>query len=112
MILDIHTHIWESEETQIPEFIKGMDEYGIDKAVVHPIPPRISTEFVGRVCQECSDRLIPFASLVPSFGSYGRVPGTIPEGTQSADRLELLVKDYDFKGVKLHPSIHPRLYAE
>ncbi len=107
MIIDIHTHIWEPDEKLVGDFVKKMDEYGVDKAVVCPIPPRLSSEFVGKVCREYPDRLIGFASVLPSYGAYptGGHTGALPPGALSTEVLERLVKEYGFKGVKLHPLI-------
>jgi predicted TIM-barrel fold metal-dependent hydrolase len=107
MIIDTHVHIWEPDEALVSDFVKKMDEYGIDKACVCPIPPRLSAEFVGKVCRQYPDRLIGFASVLPTYGAYptGGHTGNLPPGALSTEKLETLVKEYGFRGVKLHPLI-------
>jgi hypothetical protein len=39
MIIDIHAHIMKGQEKKIPDFIKVLDEYNVDKAVVAALPP-------------------------------------------------------------------------
>jgi len=99
MIIDAHVHITENGEwfntnhnASVERLIKSIGESEIDKAVVLPIAPFISNEFVAKVCSEYPDKLIGFASVNPLE-------------SDAVKKLEEDVVKYDLKGLKLHPKL-------
>lgn len=104
MIIDGHTHIHPEKDAfgraydATPEsLLEGLEESGVDKAVVLPIaantPYAKRTEncYVAEWCAKHPERLIGFASIHP-----------LEEG-DSAGRLARAVEKYGLKGLKLHP---------
>lgn len=97
MIIDFHVHIRENRGN-VKEFLKAMDKYNIDMAVVHPIVPGddemgySDNAFVGRLVKEYPDRLMGFACVVP-------------QEENAVYQLEKAVGDYHLKGLKLHPAL-------
>lgn len=99
MIIDAHVHITENGkwfhtdyDASVERLIKSLEESKIDKAVVLPIAPFISNEFVANVCNEYPDKLIGFASANPN-------------DKNAVKKLEEDVLEYDLKGLKLHPRL-------
>lgn len=99
MIIDFHTHIWNTQLEDVAQFIDGLDEGGVDKAVVAPIAPYMSNDDVARKAEEHPDRIIGFASVVP-FSETTGIPRLDP-----ADELRHAVHDLGLKGLKIHPLI-------
>lgn len=98
MIIDFHTH-FNSDQGSISDLIKGMDDNGIDKAVVNPfVPPpggdiNSANDSVINAVKANKSRLIGFISVLPYH----------PEAPAL---LEKYVKTYDFvRGLKIIPSI-------
>lgn len=95
MIVDCHVHLGK-EGIESPEYVlKLMAENNIDKAVVFPafeLRPQ-NKEMIERI-KKYADKFIPFAWINPFFGQ------------DALQELELLKKDYDIKGVKLHPLLN------
>ena len=99
MIIDAHVHITEdgkwfdtNHNASVERLIKSIGESEIDKAVVLPITPFISNEFVAKICNEYPDKLIGFASVNPL-------------DSDAAKKLEQDIIKYDLKGLKLHPRL-------
>jgi uncharacterized protein len=95
MIIDFHTHA--PQRGDFNDFLKGMDENKIDKAVVCPLGSSVeeissSNDYIHSLVQKHPDRLIGFASVMPREPDAAKV-------------LEHYIKDYGFKGIKLHPPI-------
>jgi len=92
MRIDFHVHIKPGQEGDVKNFIEAMDNFDIDKAVVHPIEPYWSNEFVADIVQQYPKRLIGFASVVPTT-------------EKAVEQLDDAVKNLGLKGLKLHPSM-------
>ncbi|MCC6146373.1 MAG: amidohydrolase [Anaerolineaceae bacterium] len=95
MIIDFHTHA--PERGEFSDFIKGMDENLIDVAVLCPLGSSVveisrSNDYIHSLVKTYPDRLIGFASVMPREKDAAAV-------------LEHYIKDYGFKGLKLHPPI-------
>jgi len=99
MIIDFHTHIWNTQLDEVDTFIRGLDNGGVDMACVLPIAPYMSNEDVARLVAKHPDRLIGFASVVPFSRTTG-IPRTDP-----ADELRHAVEELGLKGLKIHPLI-------
>jgi hypothetical protein len=97
MIIDFHTHFSEGQG-RIEDLIAGMDEQGIDMAAVTAVVTpggdngRAANELVYEAVQSHPDRLVGLACVVPYL-------------TDAAVMLENYVDAYDFRGLKLHPSM-------
>lgn len=100
MIIDAHTHIHpnpkgfgEKYNASLENLITSLDKCDVDKAIVLPIYPEIPNKFVADACKKYPDKLIGFASVNPL------------EGINAAEILENDVKEYNLKGLKLHPRL-------
>lgn len=100
MIIDAHTHIhpepeWsgESNDALLENLISSINNIKIYKAVILPIYPQISNEFIRDACKKYPDKLIGFASVDPS------------DEKKAIKTLEKCVSKYHLKGLKLHPRI-------
>ncbi len=101
--LDFHIHPkWstsyplgevEGAQTFAEKTLEFMDGQGIERAVVLPISPFISNEYVSEAVEISPDRLVGFASVQPNLGGY------------ALEELEHAVKGLGLKGLKLHPSM-------
>jgi hypothetical protein len=108
VIIDFHTHVRRGKG-DVKEFIRAMDQRGIDMSVVLPIVPspaglgESTNEFVHELTRAYPDRLIGFACVLPTL-------------EDAPAELERAVVDYKFRGLKLHPPIQnfslldPRIY--
>lgn len=94
MIIDIHAHVTNEDAKHVSEFVRALDENGIDKSVLLPLEPQIKSEFIAEICEEYPDRLIPFVGVTPS---------AFDDSTEFT--LKALLKEYHFKGLKLHPTL-------
>lgn len=97
MIIDAHVHITENKRwfnTQYEASIEGviacLRKSGIDKAIILPIAPFISNQFIAKACSDHSDELIGFASVCP-------------HDRNAPQKLENIITKYKLKGLKLHP---------
>jgi predicted TIM-barrel fold metal-dependent hydrolase len=99
VIIDFHTHIWNTQLDQVDEFVAGLDEGGIDMAVVAPIAPYMSNADVARHVEKYPDRIIGFASVVP-FSETTGIPRVDP-----AEELCHAIQEMGLKGLKIHPLI-------
>lgn len=98
MIIDAHVHVTENGkwfntqyDASCERLILSLEESGIDKAVVLPIAPFVSNQFVVQVCNKYPDRLMGFASVDPL----------------RRDAADILVEciENGLKGLKLHPKL-------
>jgi len=99
LIIDGHVHITENgtwfntiHDASINHLMRSLDQSSIDKAVVLPIAPIVSNEFVAEICNEYPDKLIGFASVDPL-------------DKNAVIELEWGIVDLKLKGLKLHPKI-------
>jgi len=100
VIIDFHLHIpgkWIKEGTPphnvAERLLVFMDESGIDTAVILPISPYITNDYVYKVVSYEPKKLVGFASVVPN-------PSDI-----AIKELRRAIEDLGLKGLKLHPSI-------
>jgi predicted TIM-barrel fold metal-dependent hydrolase len=98
MVVDFHLHIpmrWVEEGVHPKEagerLVSFMDEVGIEVAVLLPIAPWVSNDYVYKVVSYNPKRLIGFASVVPN-------PADI-----AIKELRRAVQDLGLRGLKLHP---------
>jgi len=98
MVVDFHLHIpmrWVEEGVHPKEagerIVSFMDEVGIEVAVLLPIAPWVSNNYVYKVVSYNPERLIGFASVVPN-------PADI-----AIKELRRAVQDLGLRGLKLHP---------
>ena len=106
MIIDTHLHVWSDDSERYP-FAEGrtqvgggsvellnqtMDEVGVDKAVI--VQP-IYYLFDNRYVADCLRR------FPGRFAAIGLVD---PKAPDAADRLEKLVREDDFGGLRIHSS--------
>lgn len=93
MVIDSHTH-FRADNEDIKPFLKGMDEAGVDMAIICPIAPvelgYQDNSSVAALVRQHPDRLIGYASV------------TIKDA-DAVDQLRRAVEDYGLKGLKLHP---------
>lgn len=100
MIIDVHTHIWSDQsDADVDDFVRAMDEHGIDLAAVLPIHPYVTNEEVADRVRRHPDRLVGFAS-VPPFSETTGIPRTDP-----VEQLRSAVRDLGLRGLKLHPTM-------
>lgn len=100
MIIDCHTHIhpekdgWgDRYDASVETLVGALREGPVDRAVVLPIAPRVSNEFISGVCQAYPDELIGFASVEPL------------KGGQAVEEFEQSILALGLKGLKLHPRL-------
>ena len=99
MIVDAHTHIFESGEAPggIPasaeDLIREMDEAGVDVSVVIPLPGMASNEFVRTECRRFPDRLV--ALYTPDFMA----------GTETVKTMAQVHQEKGLRGLKIHPRL-------
>jgi len=75
--------------------LKQMDDANIEKSVLYAVEAPIvyaSNEYVYNLCSKYPDRLIGFASVDP-------------HSENALETLETAIKDFGFKGLKLHPPL-------
>lgn len=100
MIIDFHAHVWSNQsDKDVDDFIRSMDNHGIDMTAILPIHPYVSNEEIAERVRRHPDRLIGFAS-VPPFSETTGIPRTDP-----AQQLEAAVRELGLKGLKLHPTM-------
>jgi len=99
MIIDAHVHITKDgkwfdtgHDASLKKLIESLDKNKIDKAILLPIVPYISNEYILKVCNEYPEKFIGFCSVNPLKRN-------------AAKDLEHYVIDYGLKGLKLHPKL-------
>jgi uncharacterized protein len=100
MIIDAHVHVHPNPkgfgdryDASIETLIKSLDQSEVDKAVVLPIAPKVSNDFIEKVCRDYPEQLIGFASVNPS------------EGEKALRDFDQSMEKFPFKGLKLHPRL-------
>jgi predicted TIM-barrel fold metal-dependent hydrolase len=100
VLVDFHVHLpfdWEkrgiSPKEATRRVLEWMDGNGVDVAVLLPIAPYISNDYVAEVVECEPVRLVGFASVVPN-------PADV-----AAEELKRAVRELGLKGLKLHPSM-------
>jgi len=96
VIIDFHVHISKKRKEPVKEIIKLMESYNINKCVVFPGNEVIPDNFwMAKQIRNYKGKFIPFAWINPLLGSDNTI-----------NQLDILVKDYGFRGIKLHPLFH------
>ena len=96
MIVDFHTHV--SPDDDVGKLIEAMDQNGVDKCgasvVVAPggDSGQEANKLLHKTIAQYPDRLVGYACV-------------IPYADDGADFLRYCVETYDFRALKLHPSI-------
>ena len=95
-VIDFHTHV-RTGQGRVEDFIQAMAHNGIDMAVVAPIIPAFgegesTNEQVRDLVQRYPDRLIGLACVIPYHDD-------------AAQLLEYYIREFGFRGLKLHPPI-------
>lgn len=95
MVIDFHTHV--QPDTDLQSFLDAMDAEGIDLAVIQSLgheQPAVeaANRHIVDIMGKHPDRLLGFCTVMPT------------QRNAVAD-LESLVRDYGFRGLKLHPPI-------
>ncbi len=92
MIIDIHTHASAMRESgragDIKDFLNGMDDNGIDMAVLLGRPGE--NEYYHELVEQYPDRLLAFA-------------GVNPLDLDAPEQLRHYVQELGFRGLKVHP---------
>ena len=98
MIIDCHTHIHpdvdglgDRYDASAKTLVDSLRQGPVDRAVILPIAPRVSNEFVSETCLAYPDELIGFASVEPL------------KGYVAIEDFERAVTLLGLKGLKLHP---------
>jgi predicted TIM-barrel fold metal-dependent hydrolase len=95
MIVDSHVHMGRQGAESVGAVLQLLDNCGIDKAVVFPCFDLKPDNFgLVKQIQDKRGRLIPFAWLNPHLGR------------EAVEELRCLHRNYDVKGIKLHPLLH------
>lgn len=109
-IIDAHCHV--SASLLGEELIETMDEAGVDKTVIFPIPflwsfPRKdnyynTNDYIAELQDKYPDRLIGFACINPNY--IGNQELQMPN--LSVAELERCIRKLRLRGVKIHPENH------
>ncbi|MBF0595498.1 MAG: amidohydrolase family protein [Candidatus Omnitrophica bacterium] len=99
MIIDAHTHIHRDPrafgkglDASAENLVRSLKRAGVDKAVVLPIYPDVSNEFVAEVCAQYPRHLIGFASVDPA-------------DKKALKQLDACVGKRHLQGLKIHPRV-------
>jgi uncharacterized protein len=96
LIVDGHNHVGRragASQTG-PELVAKMDAAGVDRGVIFPfVEGNFTNDQVREAALTCSDRLIPYCAVNPWQ------PDAVAE-------LRRCVVEWNFKGLKLHPTIN------
>ncbi|MBI4354997.1 MAG: amidohydrolase family protein [Candidatus Omnitrophica bacterium] len=100
MIIDGHTHIhphadgWGGRyDASLATLVEALTQGPVQRAVVLPIAPKVSNDFIAESCRRYPDQLIGFASVDPMAATAG------------IEELERAVGQLKLKGLKLHPRL-------
>ena len=109
-VIDAHCHIGPALLAE--ELIEMMDDAGVDKAVVFPVPfswslPREdnyynTNDYVAEMQAKYSERLIGFGCINPCHAGSKELG--MPN--LAVNELERCVKELGLKGIKIHPENH------
>ena len=101
MIIDAHTHIYEKGfggpfnfPCGADDLVKGLDEAGIEKAIVIPLPDVATNKFLARECRRHPSRLYPLYS--PDFSDH----------STTISKLDRFIESHRIHGLKIHPRVH------
>lgn len=96
LVVDAHNHVGRragAAQTG-PELVRKLDDAGVDRAVVFPfVEGNFNNDGAREAALACPDRLIPYCAVNPWM------PG-------AADEVRRCVRDWGFRGLKLHPTIN------
>ena len=99
-VIDFHVHPpFDAEEKGInaekiaEQLVEWMDKEGIDIAVILPVAPYISNEYISKIVDYDPKRLVGFASVVPNPADY------------AIKELKYAIQELGLKGLKLHPGM-------
>jgi predicted TIM-barrel fold metal-dependent hydrolase len=106
-VIDIHIHPpLDAEDKGVSpkniaeELLDLMDKSGVSKAVILPIAPYISNNYIYKIVEVEPRRLVGFASVVPN------------PADKAVMELERAVLDLGLRGLKLHPGMQGLLPKE
>ncbi len=99
-IIDLHVHPpFDAEEKRInpriiaEKIIEWMNSEGIDKAVILPVAPYVSNEYVSKIIDYEPERLLGFASVIPNPADF------------AIKTLKHAIQELGLVGLKLHPGM-------
>lgn len=89
--IDLHTHIgyfggWANVSLTEDALVKAMDDYNVEKSAVF----YVDNELVKKACERYPEKIV---------GCYW--PN--PHEPDAADKVRIALRDWGFKGIKLHP---------
>jgi predicted TIM-barrel fold metal-dependent hydrolase len=96
LVIDAHNHVGVRHGAKQlgADLVAKMDQTGVDKAVMFPFTEgNFTNDEVKTAYEEFPDRLIPYCAV------NAWVPG-------AADEVRRCVRDWGFKGLKLHPTLN------
>ncbi len=100
VIVDAHTHIhpdrngWGQKfDARTETLIAELEQGPVGRAVVLPVAPLVSNEFIAKACAQYPDKLIGFCSVDPLGGR------------SAMEALEHAVEVLKLRGLKLHPRL-------
>jgi predicted TIM-barrel fold metal-dependent hydrolase len=99
-VVDFHVHPpFDAEEKRISpsdvaqDLLEWMDKNNVSKAIILPIAPYISNDYIYKIVEKDPKRLIGFASVIPN--PYDK----------ALRELRRAIQDLGLKGLKLHPAL-------
>lgn len=104
MIIDAYNNVWEAEEEggsayltgrtfSFDSIVEAMDEAGVDKAVACSLGQNIDNDYIAGGVEQYPDRIIGFGQVNP-------------RDTDAVEQTRVCFEEYDFHGIKLHPTMH------
>ena len=106
MIIDTHVHVTEngkwfntSHDASLQRILNLIDKKIINKAVLLPIDPYISNEFIVNTCREYPDLFYGFCSVNP-------------KEKDSVNYLDHYISNMELQGLKLHPKLQDICYYD
>lgn len=96
IIVDAHNHIGERPGARQtgPELVAKMDQAGVDRGVIFPfVEGNFTNDAVKVAIDACPDRLIGYCAVNPWQ-------------PDAAAEVRRCVKDWGFRGLKLHPTLN------
>lgn len=97
LIIDAHNHagIRHGAAQTGDDLVKKLDQTGVNKAVIFPfVEGNYSNDVMDEYAKQHPDRLIPYCAVNPW------------DKEEALQEIERCVKELNFKGLKLHPTIH------
>jgi predicted TIM-barrel fold metal-dependent hydrolase len=110
MIIDAYNNVWEAQEDGGSAYLTGrsfsfdtivedMDEAGVDKAVACSLGQDIDNDYIRNGIRRYPDRIIGFGQVNP-------------RDEDAAEQARVCFEEYDFDGLKLHPTMHGYHFAD